>query len=453
MRMNSRLLQGLLSCLPFLLAGCTEELDDLIKEGEPMEIHAAFSIHDDDTMDKNLPSSLATGDWNGGYATKLFPLMQSLGIKPCLSMEGKRVGFTDSIPALNENGRVVKHLQDNYGWEIMAHSMTAPYVRETYWVDSLNSPLADKILREGTYGIGGARTMGTTTVYEKKTGRNYVVTPSLTSWVELPREWIRPYVKDYSTKKVTRYNPSFPIDYQWGTFLDIARRMGFSIDSAVMPATTGSHACIPGIKSYVPHIFEVIGGIAQYNTIPLTATVHRISLEAASETSTNNLYNKRELKEWKKLVDQAAAHQGWIIFYLHSYRKCWTNCIEEELVSRGGTYPDEWVEPIKAEDGIMESFSTPPPRLGISSWEEWYPCPGTRLSMLHELLLYIKEKGLDNLLSREGFARFGNILEEGLYTKGGQIGQDRYWIEGTEDRYPYHVIGADGRELRYPKPE
>lgn len=293
--------------------------------------------------------------------------------------------------------------------------------------------------------------MKTTTVLDLSTLRNYVVNESLTGWDELPVEWIRPYVKDYTTKKVKKYNPTFDIDYQWATLKELAHQNGINLNAAVMPANTGSHANMPQIRKHFPNVFEVVSNIPEYNMVPLTSCVHRISLEGTSETSTNNLYSERTLKKWKSLVDKAAERNAWIIFFMHSYRQCWRNCIEEELVSNGGSYPDEWVMPITSEDDIIAALDTPPARLGIKSWSEWYPCPGTRLRMLYDLLLYMKSKGLDNLTSNEGFARFGNILNEGLYTKGGQIGQDMYWIEGTKSVYPYHVIGADGTEVRYPK--
>lgn len=447
---NRCVLIRVIACSLMLLCGCEDKLDDLVHPGEQLDIHPAFSLHDDDTMDANIPSSSPGEDRYGGYATTFFALTHSVGITPCISMEGKRVGFTSTNPALNYNGKVIKQLHEKYGWEVMAHTMTAPYVSESYVVDSLNSELAQCILREGKNESGYA-SMATTSVYDEKTGGNYYVSKNLSEWLPLPKEWTRPYVKDYVTKNVMKYNPSFPIDYQWGRYMELASKFGFDIKTGVIPAATGSHACVNEIRRYMPNLFEIVGEIPQYNTVPLTTTVHRISLEGSSTNSRNNLYSERVLNQWKEQVDKAAKNHGWIIFYMHSYLQCWRNCLDEELVSNGGSYPDEWVNPIKESDDVIAAHVTPPARLGIQNWSEWKPCPGTRLMMVYELLQYMKEKGLDNLTSSEGFSRFGNILTEGIFCKGGQIGMDRNWIEGTKNNYPYHIIGVNGVELRNPK--
>lgn len=413
----------------------------------------AFSIFDDDTMDKFIPSSGASTNpnWIGGYASIYFPLLHSADIRGCLSAEGQRIGFTESEPTLNENGLIVKKMQEDYDWEVSCHTMTARYVRLNYEVESLNSDLARQILREST-NWQDYTSMSTTMVYDHSTASNYYATKDQTQWLPVPREYIRPYLMDYATQKATRYNPTFPVEYQWGRFLELADSLGLSIETGVYPANTGSHAICPQVATILPWTFDVTIGISRVNTPPLTTCANRYQLDIAGETNTDNAYHAEELAQWKAQIDEAKRDKGWIVFFMHSYRPCWSNRIDSALFSRGGTYPDEWVHPILDTDNIVEALDTPPARLGIQSWSEWHPCPGSRLAMVHELFSYARSQGIPNLLAREGFAQYGNILSEGMYTKGGQTGQDMYDIEGTEDEYPCHIIGADGTEIILPSP-
>lgn len=407
-------------------------------------LQPCITLHDDDAIDKFIPTSWPPAWTEGGYATTLYPLLASLGLKGCLSVEGQRVGFVNTPAVLSENGRILKHLQDHHGWELMCHTMTARYVANVYAVDNVESELANEILSKAKYA--GRALMGTTCIVDTLAGINYMVNSSLTGWEEMPREYIRPYVMDYKTNRVIAYNKTFPVDYQWGYFMTLARQFGFDVNSGVMPATSGSHAVYPLICAYVPNLFELSGGLTFCNYPPLPSYVNRRTLEVGGEQNIDNSYDAASLAYYKSLVDEAVKNNAWLIFYMHGYRPCWLNSVESELQSRGGTYPDEWVHPILPEDDIIKAFETPPARLGISSWEEWHPCPGTRLYMLYELLQYAKERGMLNITSRQGFERFGNLISEGYYNKKGQAGQDSKQIIGTRSNYPHHVIGADGSE-------
>lgn len=409
-----------------------------------VDLMPMLTFHDDDAMDIHIPSSKAANPWMiGGYATTTFPLLQCLNLKGCISMEGQRVGFTDATPNLNYNGQVVKHLQDHHGWEIMAHSMTARYAANVYAVDDINGTLANKILQNSSYS--GVNSMGTTCIVDTLAGLNYVVNSTRTGWQKLQKEYIRPYVMDYETKRSIAYNKTFPVDYQWGRLVQLSTLFGINVQSAVMPAGSGSHVIHPLIKTYLPTLFDQ-GTTSYCNVPPLPSYVNRKALEVGSEQSTDNRYDSKTLSEWKALVDEAVEKNAWLVLYMHGYRPCWLNKVDGELVSHGGTYPDEWVYPILPEDGIIEALDTPPARLGITSWSEWYPCPGTRLYMLYELLQYAISKNMKNVTSKQGFERFGNIYEQGYFNKKGQYGQDMLNIEGTKSSYPHHVVGIDGSE-------
>lgn len=415
-----------------------------------LSVAQVFSIYDDDTMDKYIPSSKASSNttWIGGYASIYFPLLHSAGVRGCLSAEGQRIGFTESEPTLNENGLIVKKMQDDYDWEVSCHTMTARYVRLTYEVDSLNTNLARQILQEST-NWQDYTSMSTTMVYDYQTETNYYASKNKTQWLPVPREYIRPYLMDYATQKVTRYNPTFPVDYQWERFLELADSLGISVETGVYPANTGSHAICPQVAAFLPWTFDVTSGISRVNTTPLTTCANRYQLDIAGETNTDNAYHANELTQWKAQINEAKSKNGWIVFFMHAYRPCWSNRIDTALVSNGGTYPDEWVHPILDTDDISAALDTPPARLGISNWSEWFPCPGSRLQMVHELFAYAQSQGVNNVLAREGFAQYGNIYSDGMFTKGGQTGQDMYNIEGTKTNYEHHVIGADGTEDIY----
>lgn len=409
------------------------------------ELQPCITLHDDDVIDKFIPSSWPSTWMKGGYATTYYPLMASLGLKGCLSVEGQRVGFTATSPALSANGRIVKHLQDHHGWELMCHTMTARYAANVYAVDDVHSELAREILSNATYA--GPTSMLSTSIVDTLSGVNYVVNSTLTGWEEMPREYIRPYVMDYRTNRIIAYNKSFPVDYQWGTFMDLAQTFGLDIHSGVIPAATGSHAIYPLIRPYVPHLFEIVSGLSYSNYPPLSSYVTRRTLESGGEQNPDNSYDESALRTFKQLIDEAVSKKAWLIFYMHGYRPCWSNVVESELQSHGGSYPDEWVNPILPEDDIIKAMDTPPARLSIRSWKEWHPCPGTRLYMLYELLQYAKARGMLNVTSRQGYEMFGNIYSEGYFTKGGQAGKDSGdGIQGTQSDYPHYVIGVDGSE-------
>ena len=127
-----------------------------------------------------LASSGAPEGTHGGYFSTLFPVLESLGLRGCLSIEGWRCGFTADPPALNVNGRVAKRLQDERGWEMQAHSMTARYQENSWIVGGLDSEEAESIL-DGAVNMG-LRSNMTTSVYDTETRRQYSVNADSTGW-------------------------------------------------------------------------------------------------------------------------------------------------------------------------------------------------------------------------------------------------------------------------------
>lgn len=422
------------------------------KTGASWTEQPMFTIHDDDTIDGAIADSNPSDWMKGGYYSVLYPLLESLGLRGCLSMEGWRNGFTDNPPVLNRNGETSRRLQDEKGWEIMSHSMTARYYNNNWYVDGLDSDVARRILREGRwYGI---RSNLTTSVYDAETERQYSVNSTLTAWEETPREWIKAYVSDYETGKLKMYSPVFPVDYQWGDWFRIADTLGIHGNAWVTCGPTSSHANVPLINAICPNGFES-DGVTFYNLPPLGSTVTRMMTEGQQlpgyigEEDADNRFRQDHYDFYISNINAAARAGAWIILGLHSYRPCWRNSLPGALVSEGGAYPDEWVWPMAQTDPVTGDLR-PHPSLGIREWSEWYPCPGTRLHMLWQLLRHARDLGMLNVTSSEGFSRMGNKISSGYYHKGIPIGPDAgAGIEGTRDIYPHYVLGANGEEDYY----
>lgn len=417
-------------------------------KGEPWVSQPMFSIHDDDAIDTKFSSSGANSWMQGGYWSRLFPIVASLGLKANLSVEGWRVGMDLEKPQLNKNGQVIKLLQDTYGWEVMSHSMTARYPINNWAVESLDSERAEKIL--STSNNSNIRSNNTYSVFDLSTETQYTVNSTLNGWIKTPTPWIKPYVLDYETGDLLFYNPSFPIDYQWGRWFEVAESLGLHAKSWVTPSTTSSHANVPMINDICPHGFADKSSVF-YNLPPLASTACRMMVEGQSlpgykgETDPDNTFNQAHFEFYKSQIDECAEKGGWIIIGLHAYRPCWKNSLPGALVSEGGDYPDEWVWPFGDLNPLTYGL-LPPESLGISDWSEWHPCPGTRLYMLWQLLKYAIEKGVRCVTSSEGFEVMGNRVASGYYEAGVPIGADSHinGIAGTSDNYDYYVVGADG---------
>lgn len=420
--------------------------------GERWEGGPAFSVHDDDTIDCSIASSRPSEWMKGGYFSTLFPVLESLGLRGCISMEGWRCGFISEPPALNANGLTARRLQDERGWEIQSHSMTARYQDNNWLVKSLDSELADSILAHATYA--GERSNLTTSVFDMETRRQYSVSADSTRWEETALPWIKPYVCDYETGGELAYSPAFPVDYQWGEWFRIARSLGIRGNAWVTPGRTSTHANVPLINEICPNGFES-DGKTFYNVPPMRSTATRLMMEGQAaggyrgEDDPDNTYNTSHHDFFRRQIDEAFAHHGWIVLGLHAYRPCWVNSLPGALVSEGGDYPDAWVNPMEGVDPVTGSLA-PRPELGISDWSEWHPCPGTRLYMLWELLRYARDLGMECVTSSEGFETFGNSFACGYYNAGVKIGPDTgRGILGTRVRYPHYIIGADGAENYY----
>lgn len=422
-------------------------------KGEIWKGPAMFSVIDDDCVDRYLSGKVPGDYMHIGFYGILYPILESLGLRGNMSLDGRQVGFTNEVPKLNVNGKVALRLQNERGWEALAHSMDCLGETLNNWVvDSLNTSLAREILAKYPYrGISA----GATSVYDRSTGKQYFPLQDNSGWQESPRHLIKPYAGDFTTKKPVLYNPEFDLDYHWGECFRLAREFGFKTNCYACYNSSSSHALIAELNKICPFGFADSTEIL-YNVPPLKSTAARIGLEGQlikgyiGEKDTDNTYRKDHFEYFKKKIDKCREEGGWIVLYTHAYRECWKNYIKGSLISEGGDYPDEWVEPMLGTDPVNDSLD-PPARLGIKDWSEWYPCPGTRCHMIWELLKYAKNSGMINATCSEGFEKFGNRKESGYFSYGERIGQDVFGIEGTADRYPHFVQGANG-EIDYYNP-
>ncbi|MDE5552377.1 MAG: hypothetical protein K2I91_04160, partial [Muribaculaceae bacterium] len=411
-----------------------------------------FSVHDDDLIDRYVTSSGWSSWMTAGYQSLLYPMLESLGLRGCLAIEGQRCGMTANPPAINLNGRTALRLQNEKGWELMAHSMTARYDYVNYYVESLDSDLARTILAKGKFS--GLDNNNTTSVYDAETGKQYSVNKELNGWVETPREYIKCYVRDYNTGKLKMYNPAFPIDYQWGEFARLAPEFGFKVSSWVTPAETSCHINVPMINEIFPNGFANFEHEA-CNVPPFRSAVTRLPMEGLwlagykGERDEDNTYNREHYEYFKAKIDEAAEYGGWVVMALHAYRPCWKNSLPGALVSEGGDYPDEWVVPLRDMKQHPDDYLEPPVEKGIEKWSDWYPCPGTRLEMLWDLLKYAQKKGLLNVTNAEAFDIMGNRVNKGFYDGGSILVDDKVPILGATGRYEHYIVGADGTQSYY----
>ena len=421
------------------------------KSGSVWRHQGMFSVIDDDSLDGQIPSSKPVY-YTYGYYSLLYPLLESLGIRGNLAVEGKRIGINETKPTFNDNGKTLVRLQDEKGWDLLCHSMECLGDRMDNWlVDSLDSPIAHQIFEQGpNYGCHPL----TVSVYDKNSCKQYWPNAETMAWEESPVRYIKPYVADYQSKNNLFYNPEYNIEWHWEEWKIRAEQFGIRPVGFVTHNSTSSHSLIPEIRKVFPYGLSDIGAI-NINYPPMLSSGVRAGLEGQSMAgyngnSTDNTFNEDHYKRFCAQVDEAAEKGGWIIFNLHTYREVWLNSLPGALVSEGGSYPDEWVIPMKGMDSANDSL-TPPAHLGISDWSEWYPCPGTRLEMMWKVLKYAKEKGLRNVTCSEGFSIMGNKVSVGYYNNGYKFGMDIFGLRDTEEVYPHYIVSATD-EVSYYNP-
>ena len=453
----------------------------------------SISIHDDDAIDIQIPVSCkrgATDDTRpttpkqGGYASILWPILKSLSVKYAdqikgklvcgIAAEGQRIGLTplyghkdEFMGSLNLNGRIIKRLVEHEGWEVMCHSMTARYIAKNYYIDGLESDFANEVLQNGTWN--GDLHYGTTTCYNAADGKNYQISQDKTRWTELPLHYAKPYcaVSRSSDSKLV-INPTYSAKYQIDTWFERAKLAGLPYFGKV-GVKWGSSQSIWHMREnlkYADVMFSVRKK-AYLNCIPMDTNPVRISYTPnASRNGVTehadyyNVYTEKEYKRLTNMIDKCVKNNAWIIFVSHfsttqNYNGYWqyfdypTNRDGNRLNYRDDNYPSEWMVPLNYDELISMDehnyWDNPPARLGISSWDDWYPCPGTTGALLYDALVYAIKKGVWFISSEEGLKTWGNVLSIGLKNSTGENWPaDSRLGDIPEQDKSYLVIGADG---------
>ena len=194
------------------------------------------------------------------------------------------------------------------------------------------------------------------------------------------------------------------------------------------------------------------------NTTFVTPSANGIT----EHTDDYNVYNRYDYERIKGYIDDCLEQNSWCILASHAYELMYKNTYSSYFTDLYGAesaycgplcykdenYSSEWIVPLTHDelmdmigDNVNDYWNNPPARLNISSWAEWYPCPGTTLAMFYDLMEYAISKGVRFCKTQDVLDTFGNILG---------IGYDVATISSTEKRLSeeYKVkffckIGAD----------
>lgn len=426
--------------------------------GEP-----CITIIDDDAIDIQIPTSYGATrvTSNGaGYYSLLLPITLSLAdrygvdVKVGLAVEGHRVGLTpymsgsDDYSELNENGRLVKQLNEKVGWEVLNHSMTAQLPVNAYGVESIDSELAGKILAEGKYEV--AYSFNNTMVMDKKTGKWYEVNKDKSGWVErVPtNKYAQLYYRDYGTNNY-HVNRNFDFDYSWGEWFRRADELGLPyIKAIVYNGGSTSPFTIANSRKYAE--FGIRTHMDSPNVPPLSAAVHRFTVAAASSDNVQvDAYRKKMLNA----VDECIDKDAWLVFMIHTYNTPMYNGYNKNSTysEKDEDYPTEWVIPLKRDEiltmDLNNYWEKPPARLNIKRWSEWHPAPGTQLAAFYDVIEYAIMKGVRIVLPSKGWETHGNRVQLGVDMNGTQ---QIYNIvdDYSDEEQSFFTVGADGT-IRY----
>lgn len=443
-----------------------------------VNLSPCISIIDDDTIDNQIPSSRGESEVRenaGGYFSVLLPFLLSLGAKygknlcPGLACEGQRVGLTpiyssdDTYSELNENGQAVKWLHNNMGWNVLNHSMTAQLPDRCYFVDGIDSELADIILSRGTYV--GAFNFHNTMVIDRLTGKWYEVNSTKTAWVERTptkkyaqifyREYINASDPNANHDGPWYFNRNFDFDYSWGEWFKRADELGLPYEKVIVHNGSTSHVCT--VYAGRKYAYWSVRTTGTHNYPPIPATVNRIS--AITTVNDNNVRSVTYENRLKSQVDDCADGNTWMVIMTHfndqsSYRNYYLSGVT--YPDGDPNYPNEWIIPLKHDEildiigeNVHDYINYPPSRLGISTWDEWHPAPGTQLKSIYDVVDYALSKGIDFVSPIEGWNTHGNVLNLGVDKNGQTFTYDtEAQTPYTNDEKSYLTIGAD-MSIRY----
>lgn len=446
------------------ICSCSEDeqsmYEGVVRTPPTREYHPALvvSIGDDDTIDRFLrqSSTIRSGE-NGGFFSRLYPLMMSVGGDPASeAVECWRCGIDTG--ELNETGIIMKSLCNVMGWEAVSHTVTArfygAYVFDTYEEAMYSIQNGDIELQS----LGEWNT-NTTHIYIASEQKNYWYTQK-GEWEEVAKKYIKPKLKNKWGDYISE-NPTFPIEYQIKDSKTMIEDMlGTEVKTFIPPADSKSYY----IWSYASSIYPYLVGSVHVNVQRLINYPNQMPLSSIAIRwagfDTSDGVNKADdslFEQWKEdfLILKESGNYS-IILGMHMYRDCWKNVIESELQSHGGTYPDSYVVPVCRPKETDGNFLLPDPSTGLPDWgkwqmdengkitgQGWYPCPGTRLYQFWKFLLWIKSQGIEIMTIKDNLDRIANTHSEGVWFPS-------YFLApyDNQEMGDFYFVGADGSTVR-----
>lgn len=464
------------------------------KAGVSIPTVPTIVIHDDDTIDNQIPESGVRGadettrpttTTQGGYASILWPLIKAINVKYgstinatdnkiiCgLAAEGQRTGLTklygqndEFTGSLNSNGKIVKKLVEHEGWDVMCHSMTARYIEQNYWVEGLNSDFAIDVRVNGVWN--GDLHWNTTTCYDTVTKKNYQIKQDKTGWTELPKAYIKPYCAvSREANSTLLINPTYSVKYQVETWFNRADIAGLPYLKKVGVNWGNSHS-IWHMRESLKYADRFFARSTESNIVPCDTNLHRFGYAPSAarngvtnNTESYNVYTEVEYARMTNAIDRCIATNGLLVLFSHvnapecsnfyySYFTYPTERTDDRLNYRDDNYNPEWTVPLQYDELMSMDennyWEVPPARLGIANWGEWYPCPGTTMALLYDSIRYAISKGVRFATSTEANESFGNLVSIGIRND-----QATFWDADPrlgdieEENRSYCTIGADG---------
>ena len=390
-------------------------------------IPAAISITDDDTGDAWLNASYKKNGRNGGFYSALYPVLASLGIPATEACVGRNIGLDVEKP--NLVAKAAKELAEKAGWELANHTMDHRY-RYAYKIQLLSDVTSLPITpKSDEYSSNSC-----TYVYVESENKCYYYDLNK-QWSVIPHGYEPVYLMDFEGNHIGD-NPCYDNEYEiWQNQQKMEQYLNYRPVTFIQPGHRSSKKRVEYAKATHKYMLSDAGATSQnFLQIPLSMSIKRISVNVAEGSS--NEVGDEYCEELKNLFSEVLENGQSGIMMLHMYTSGWSNEINSQLVSNGGTYPDSWVHPINVPESCSD-WLKPAQATGLSDWSEWYPCPGTRLYQLWRFLKYAKEKGILFMTVRDNLDRMANKTEAGYYVRSKQAAFD-------DNDYDYFVEDCFG---------
>ncbi len=391
-----------------------------------------LSFADDDALDTFLnPLS----SWDGGFFSRLYPMLESVGAYASEAVECWRIGgmndyVADDVrpsfyvgPNTDKIAKVLKELIHQKGWEAANHTMNARYLGE-YKAASI-----DQVVNSGL-SIGAGRyykSTGLTCIYNTTDKKHYYCKTKKNvgtsknpkyeyTWAELPAEFRLPFLYTLSNGKwkMNEYNPDFLWDWYIGEAkTSIERILDTKIRVYMAP---GSSVCDKADNTafatghdYSVHTTDNVknASIVGVNIKPDGGIINRMNINIGSGSNVGtDAISENILAKVDQLIECGSRH---IVLYSHAYEEAWSNerpatpvMVSQEEAKRFSLtyassvdYPSSWIVPVRDPDAYPFTYLLPHPKTNISNWKQWHPCPGTNMYQVWKVLkILIEERGL-----------------------------------------------------------